>query len=66
MWIKESSPTREIKVTLSMKDIAGYLESGTPHHWTVSPDDLHLTHVDKAPGSEHGAVRICLLWKETK
>ena len=58
MQIDEGSPTREIKVTLSMKDIAGWLDANV--------DDLHLTHVDKAPGSEHGAVRICLLWKEKK
>ena len=58
MQIDEGSPTREIKVTLSMKDIAGWLDAHV--------DDLHLTHVDKAPGSEHGAVRICLLWKEKK
>lgn len=62
MWIDEGSPTREIKVTLSMKDIAGWLDAHV--------DDLHLTHVDKAPGSDRreqiGAVRICLLWKEQK
>jgi len=61
MWIDEGSPTREIKVTLSMKDIARWLDTNVHH-----VDDLHLTHVDKAPGSEHGAVRICLLWKESK
>lgn len=58
MQIDEGSPTREIKVTLSMKDIAEWLDANV--------HDLHLTHVDKAPGSDQGAVRICLLWKETK
>jgi len=58
MQIDEGNPTREIKITLSMKDIAGWLDADENH--------LHLTHVDKAPGSQHGAVRICLLWKETK
>jgi len=53
MWINEGTPTREIKITLSLKDIARWVGA--------SADQLHVTHVDKAPGSEHGVVRICLL-----
>ena len=71
MIVDKGKPTREIKVTVTMEDIARLVHPD----WKDADirdfaESLSLTHVDRAPraptGSSkpqtYGAVRICLLY----